>query len=114
MPVRVTVTLPEDILSELDSVAREEGRTRSDVVREAAAGYLAGRAAVAEGTARSRAVDDGISWLEGVATTSGATTSDAGGEDSLTVLRELRGVAEDTAGGPIPPARRPRAKRRRP
>ncbi|MDY0087665.1 MAG: ribbon-helix-helix domain-containing protein [Coriobacteriia bacterium] len=113
MPVRVTVTLPEDIFSELDSVAREEGRTRSDVVREAAAGYLAGRTAVAEATARSRAIDDGISWLEGVATNSGAT-SDAEREDSLTVLRELRGVAEDTAGGPIPRARRPRAKRRQP
>jgi metal-responsive CopG/Arc/MetJ family transcriptional regulator len=39
----VTVSLPESLTERLDSVSREEGTTRSDVVREALRRYFAVR-----------------------------------------------------------------------
>ncbi len=86
MVTRVTVTLPDDILVQLDEVAHAEGVTRSEVVREAASTYLAGRSRSLQARLRQEAVADGLSWLEAVG------TSHAGdGESSLEVLRELRG-----------------------
>ena len=86
MVTRVTVTLPDDVLFELDGVADDEGVTRSEVVREAAVTYLAGRGESREARVRHEAVTDGIAWLEDV---SGRHAGD--GASSLEVLRELRG-----------------------
>ena len=36
----ITVSLPEDVRAELDRYSREEGVTRSDVVRESVRDYL--------------------------------------------------------------------------
>ncbi len=99
MVVRVTVTLPEALLSELDEIASDEGVTRSDVVREAARGYVTSRSAASEARERGAAVREGLSWLEDVAR---RTDSDA--RDSLDVLREIRGT-RDMTGAPIPPER---------
>ncbi|MBW6467751.1 MAG: CopG family transcriptional regulator [Anaerosomatales bacterium] len=95
MAARVTITLPEDVLDRLDTIAREEGVARSEVVREAAAHYLTAHATRAEADARKHAVDDGIVWLEGLAMSGSA----APGVDSLAVLRELRG--DEAAGTPL-------------
>lgn len=97
MLVRVTVTIPEDVLARLDRIAEEKGVSRSDVVREAAAGYVtqleAGRAA----REREAAVEEGVGWLESLAA---RPPKDA--RPSIEILRELRG--EDAAlGGPIEP-----------
>ncbi|MDO8736871.1 MAG: CopG family transcriptional regulator [Thermoleophilia bacterium] len=37
---RTTITIPEELLSELDRKASEQGRTRSDMVCEAVAAYF--------------------------------------------------------------------------
>ncbi|MBN2248426.1 MAG: ribbon-helix-helix protein, CopG family [Coriobacteriia bacterium] len=86
MVTRVTVTLPDDVLSELDGVAQTEGVTRSEVVREAAVTYLTGRGASLEARLRQDSVTDGIAWLTDV-----ADRHADDGESSLTVLRDLRG-----------------------
>jgi len=38
---RTSITIPENLLSELDRKASEQGRTRSDMVCEAVAAYFA-------------------------------------------------------------------------
>ena len=86
MVKRVTVTLPDDVLLELDGVAHAEGVTRSDVVREAAVTYLTGRGESHEARLRHHAVTDGIAWLTDV-----ADRRAGDGESSLAVLRDLRG-----------------------
>ena len=106
MAARVTITLPEGVLDQLDTIAREEGVTRSEVVREAAAHYLTAHATRTEADARKRAVDDGILWLEGLAM-AGSGEPD---EDSLVVLRELRG--SEAAGTPLEHEGRGSARRR--
>lgn len=88
MVTRVTVTLPDDVLLELDGVADEEGVTRSEVVREAAATYLAGRGASRAARLRQEAVTDGIAWLEQL-----SLKHAADGESSLEVLREIRSAS---------------------
>lgn len=39
----ITVSLPEDLLSEVRAVAREEARSRSELIRDALRQYLASR-----------------------------------------------------------------------
>ena len=97
MVVRVTVTLPEDVLGKLDAIARDEGVTRSDVVREAAADYVVSHAETKESERREAAVLDGLAWLEGIALRTGSDT-----RLSLEVLRELRGTSSPS-GDPIRP-----------
>jgi predicted transcriptional regulator len=91
MVTRVTVTLPDGILERLDAVATEEDMSRSEVVREAAVGYLTARESGAESRARAAAVTDGLSWLETV-----ARRPSADPRPSLEILRETR----DRDGGP--------------
>ena len=95
MVARVTVTLPEDVLDRLDEAAEADGVTRSDVVREAAVGYLTGRAADERARARHDAVEDGLAWLAGV-----ARRHEGDGASSLVTLRELRGASD---AAPIEP-----------
>jgi predicted transcriptional regulator len=97
MTVRVTVTLPDDMLSRLDAVAEEEGLTRSDVVREAAAGYLTSRDSGEEARARGEAVADGVAWLRQI-----AAEPPLDPRPSLEILRDVRGEAVEP-GAPIEP-----------
>jgi Arc/MetJ-type ribon-helix-helix transcriptional regulator len=83
---RVTISLPEELLAQLDAVAESESVTRSDVVREAAGAYLTARARGTEAEARKSAVEDGIAWLRGAAVRSTAEDT-----PSLDLLREVRG-----------------------
>jgi len=39
---RTSISIPEDLLADLDRKARDEGRTRSDLVCEAVTSYFAG------------------------------------------------------------------------
>jgi predicted transcriptional regulator len=91
MVTRVTVTLPDAVLERLDAVASEEDMSRSEVVREAAVGYLTARESVKKSRARSAAVIDGLAWLDDVAR---KPSSDP--RPSLEILRETR----DRDGGP--------------
>jgi predicted transcriptional regulator len=91
MTARVTISLPDDLLAQLDQIASSESLTRSDVVREAAGHYLASRTSGAEDVRRQAAVEDGIEWLRQVAE---LPAVDA--RPSLEILRELR---RDSGGG---------------
>lgn len=95
MTARVTISLPDDLLAELDSAAEAQSLTRSDIVREAAGHYLASRASGAAASRRLQAVEDGIAWLTEVAMHPSADT-----RPSLDILREIRG---DEVGGPAAP-----------
>ena len=97
MVVRVTVTLPEELLLELDSIAAEESLTRSDVVREAAGSYVARRTHSAQAAARRDAVAEGLAWLDSI-----ARAPRAGQPSSLDLLRELRGDEAEVVA-PIEP-----------
>ena len=97
MPARVTVTLPEPMLDRLDSIAADEGLTRSDVVREAASSYLSQRDRQSALSARGAAVQEGLAWLEQVAQ---QVPHDA--TPSLELLREIRADAGG-AGEPLRP-----------
>ena len=91
MTARVTISLPDDLLAQLDAIARDESLTRSDVVREAAGSYLASRASGSEAAQRLQAVEEGIAWLKQIAA---EPTDDS--KPSLELLREVRGEAGDS------------------
>jgi predicted transcriptional regulator len=97
--VRVTVTLPDELLAQLDGIAEEESLTRSDVVREAASSYVARRSSSAEATARASAVAEGVDWLASI-----AAPVDSTHPGSLEMLRELRGFS----AGDVAPLERER------
>ena len=99
MTARVTISLPDDLLAQLDSVAESELLTRSDVVREAAASYLTARAMGSEASLRLQAVEDGIAWLRRVAE---EPSGDA--RPGLELLRELRADAGGVERGTDAPA----------
>ena len=88
MTARVTISLPDDLLAQLDAIARDESLTRSDVVREAAGAYLASRASGSEAAQRLQAVEEGVTWLKQIAAQSADDS-----KPSLDVLREVRGEA---------------------
>ena len=98
MTARVTISLPDDLLVQLDGIAESESLTRSDIVREAAGQYLAFRASGTEAARRLEAVDDGIAWLRRIA---GPPSSDS--RPSLDILREIRG----DVGSDVPDATTP-------
>jgi len=100
MTARVTISLPDDLLAQLDRIAESESLTRSDVVREAAGHYLASRSKGTEDTRRLEAVEDGIAWLRRVAESPAADA-----RPSLEILREVRGEASGETG----PSPRPEA-----
>lgn len=46
---KVMISLPEDFLRRVDRLAKAEGRSRSEVVREALRAHMAGRAGTGQG-----------------------------------------------------------------
>ena len=90
MTARVTISLPDDLLAQLDLIAERESLTRSDVVREAAGQYLATRASGTEAALRLQAVEEGIAWLRQV-----ADKPVIDEHPSLEILHEIR---RDSAG----------------
>ena len=97
MTARVTISLPDELLSQVDAIATDESLTRSDVVREAAGAYVAAHADAAEAKQRLRAVEGGITWLKGI-----ALQPSLDSRSTLKILREVRGdpadATADTAG----------------
>ena len=55
MPVeKLSISLPEGLAQQLDALAKEDGVTRSSLVQEATARYVASRASDSAGEASSR------------------------------------------------------------
>lgn len=93
---KFSVSLPGSLTRDIDEIASSEGLTRSAVIREAAAAYVASRKSADYEQARRERIDEALAGFEEVA---------AGwGDDrrtSLDYLRELRGDPDE----PQPPRR---------
>lgn len=83
---KFSISLPEDLLTEVDQIARADGVSRSAVIREAAAAYVSTRVSAAHELERSRRIDEALAGFDEVA---GAWGADE--RSSLDLLRELRG-----------------------
>jgi metal-responsive CopG/Arc/MetJ family transcriptional regulator len=61
---RVAVTLPDDLVGEIDRIAERSGLSRSGVIREASAGYVAEKLTAERDHARRAAVEDTLAFFE--------------------------------------------------
>ncbi len=90
MPVeKLSISLPEGLAHQLDALAAEDGVTRSYLLREATARYVASRATDAEAARRHAAVDRAVAGFDEVAS--------LWGEDDrpgVEYLSDVRGDAE--------------------
>jgi metal-responsive CopG/Arc/MetJ family transcriptional regulator len=96
MPKRkIAIAISEDVLGDLDAWAGEVGASRSAVIQEATAEYVA--------RARMRAHDDAyreraLAALEDMAAYAAEYEAEnPGGPSSLEILRELRGTGGGSA-----------------
>ncbi|MFU8891606.1 MAG: CopG family ribbon-helix-helix protein [Anaerosomatales bacterium] len=90
---KFSISLPADLLAEVDGIARADGLSRSAVIREATAAYVTARVSAAYEAERSRRVGEAIEGFDAVAARWGIDE-----RSSLDLLREIRG--EDGAGEP--------------
>ena len=93
MTRRITITLPDELVSAIDEEAAEEGLSRSALIREASARYVAGMQNQDAEAARREAVDETLGFLD---TLAGRDALDQ--RPTLDVLREIRGPLD--AGAP--------------
>ncbi len=93
MTRRITITLPDELVSAIDEEAAEEGLSRSALIREASARYVAGMQTRDADAARATAVDETLSFLDTLASSSALDQRSA-----AEVLREIRGPLD--AGAP--------------
>jgi len=91
---KVTISLPDDLLGEIDAEAEALGSTRSGVVQEASAHYLAHTRDERSAVQRREAADDLIGWLEELAARPQLDT-----RPSLDILREVRGESAGESVG---------------
>lgn len=94
---RVTITLPADLIAQLDEIAESRGASRSSVVREASARYVAGAHEQTHALQRAAATADLFEFL-------GELQSAPVLDDRpvLEILRELRGGQLDPLGTDAP------------
>lgn len=68
MPVeKLSISLPDELARQLDDLAEEDGVSRSSLIREATARYVASRASDAEANRRRVGVDHAIAGFDEVA-----------------------------------------------
>lgn len=83
---KFSVSMPEDLLADLDELAAAEGLSRSGVLREAATRYVAACKEEVRASRRRASVDRAIEAFEEIAADWGA--NDVSG---VAYLREVRG-----------------------
>ena len=93
MTRRITITLPDELVSAIDEEAAEEGMSRSALIREASSRYVAGMQAEDADLARAAAVRRTIGFLDEL---EGAPVLDSRSVED--VLREIRGPLEPLTG----------------
>ena len=64
---KLSISLPDDLARRLNDLAAEDGVTRSSLVREATARYVASRASEAETARRRAGVDAAVAGFDEVA-----------------------------------------------
>ena len=82
---KITISIPPELLVEIDDLAAESGESRSFLMREAASQYLTARREVDAAAARRRGVDQALELLQEIG--SMPVLDD---RPSLEILRELR------------------------
>ncbi|MBE0417610.1 MAG: ribbon-helix-helix protein, CopG family [Coriobacteriia bacterium] len=87
---KLTIFLPDELLDQIDAFAAGVERSRSSVIREASARYLAEAGSAEADARRKQAVDESLVLFEEL-----ATTPSLDGRPSLEVLREARGRPEE-------------------
>ncbi|MDP2182992.1 MAG: ribbon-helix-helix protein, CopG family [Actinomycetota bacterium] len=87
---RFTVFLPDELLAQIDSVAESADRSRSSVIREASAHYLAHARSAEADARRKSAVEESLELFEEL-----AQKSSLDGRPSLEILREARGRLDE-------------------
>ena len=83
---KFSISLPTDLLAEVDAIAEADELSRSAVIREATATYVSARVSAAYEAERSRRVGEALEGFDAVAAKWGADE-----RSSLDLLRELRG-----------------------
>ncbi len=86
---KLTIFLPDALLAEIDARAAELARSRSSVIREASARYLAEERSRDADARRAAAVDASLALFEKL-----ASAPSLDGRPSLDILREARGAVE--------------------
>jgi predicted transcriptional regulator len=86
---KLTIFLPDELLAQIDSYAGESERSRSSVIREASARYLAQAASADADARRAAAVESSLALFEQF-----AHTPSLDGRPSLEILREARGTLD--------------------
>lgn len=92
MTARITITMPDTLLAQLDQLAQAEGLSRSGIIREASAHYVV-RALDEERLARRRDTGERLNAL--LDEMRAAPTLDT--RPSLEILREIRGPLDEQA-----------------
>lgn len=92
---KVTISLPVDLLGEIDDLAALTGASRSFVIREASVGYLTTRRDADSAAARRRGVDCAIAQMREIG--SRPVRDD---RPSLEILHELRDSDAPSSSGP--------------
>ena len=90
MVKKVTISLADELLDALDAEAALLGTSRSGIVQEASAHYLAHARDERSATQRAEQADDLIGWLEELAARPALDS-----RPSLEILRDVRGDAGD-------------------
>ena len=87
MPVeKFSISLPGDLVIEVDAIASAEGLSRSAVIRDATAAYVTRRQSAAGEMARRSQLDEALAGFDAVAQSWGPDST-----DSLGYLRLVRG-----------------------
>jgi predicted transcriptional regulator len=84
---KVTISVSDELLGELDAEAAATGTTRSGIVQEASAHYLAHARDERSGVERHKQADDLIGWLQEL-----ADRPSRDERPTLEILREVRGT----------------------
>lgn len=94
MPVdKFSISLPEDLLAQVDELAAADGLTRSAIIREAAADYVATRKSEQYAARRRERVDRAIVGFRGIA--------QRWGGDDRSGTQYLRDLRSELEGDPV-------------
>lgn len=89
---KFTISMPENLLAEIDAEAEASGTTRSGVIREAAAVYLRQRREADAAAARRVRVRDAMAIMREI-----SAEPHADSRSTLEILREVRDLGDDNA-----------------
>jgi Arc/MetJ-type ribon-helix-helix transcriptional regulator len=88
---KFSISLPTDLLEQIDEIVRDEGSSRSGVIREAAAAYVAARASETYEAERKQRIDEALEGFDSIAELWGPDD-----RSGLELLAELRGEGSGT------------------